>query len=128
MGQPVKVPRIRIMATEEGQTGNVYETIYFNLTDYGALLSHIPGIDPGLTKVNLPDGGDILPWTASSSSKDGGKETWVCFDETHLYNTPELRRMYKTMTRNLRKRKRLAQTRYLETTTMFAPGQDSVAE
>lgn len=128
MGQPVKVPRIRIMATEEGQTGNVYETIYFNLTDDGALLSHIPGIDPGLTKVNLPDGGDILPSTASSSSKDGGKETWVCFDETHLYNTPELRRMYTTMTRNLRKRKKLAQTWYLETTTMFAPGQDSVAE
>lgn len=128
MGRPVSVPYIRIMATEEGQTGNVYDTIYYNLTDDDARLSHVPGIDPGLTKINLPDGGEITPSTASSSSKDGGKETWVCFDETHLYNTPELRRMYATVTRNLRKRKRLAEPWYLETTTMFAPGQDSVAE
>ncbi|MGV9546869.1 terminase [Streptomyces ardesiacus] len=128
MGRPVKVPYLRIMATEEGQTGNVYDTIYFNLTDEASPLSQIPGVDPGLTKINLPDGGEITPSTASSSSKDGGKETWVCFDETHLYNTPELRRMYATVTRNLRKRKKGAGTWYLETTTMFAPGQDSVAE
>ncbi|WP_241834058.1 terminase large subunit [Streptomyces sp. NTK 937] len=128
MGRPVKVPYLRIMATEEGQTGNVYDTIYFNLTDESSPLSAIPGIDPGLTKINLPQGGEITPSTASSSSKDGGKETWVCFDETHLYNTPELRRMYATVTRNLRKRKKGAGTWYLETTTMFAPGQDSVAE
>jgi len=128
MGRPVRVPYLRIMATEEGQTGNVYDTIYFNLTDEASPLSQIPGVDPGLTKINLPDGGEITPSTASSSSKDGGKETWVCFDETHLYNTPELRRMYATVTRNLRKRKKGAGTWYLETTTMFAPGQDSVAE
>jgi hypothetical protein len=128
MGRPVRVPYLRIMATEEGQTGNVYDTIYFNLTDEASRLSQIPGVDPGLTKINLPDGGEITPSTASSSSKDGGKETWVCFDETHLYNTPELRRMYATVTRNLRKRKKGAGTWYLETTTMFAPGQDSVAE
>ncbi|MET9480932.1 terminase [Streptomyces sp. NPDC006638] len=128
MGRPITVPYLRIMATEEGQTGNVYDTIYFNLTDDASLLSRIPNVDPGLTKINLPDGGEITPSTASSSSKDGGKETWVCFDETHLYNTPELRRMYATVTRNLRKRKKMSQTWYLETTTMFAPGQDSVAE
>ncbi|MFJ9212990.1 terminase [Streptomyces sp. NPDC102264] len=128
MGRPVTVPYLRIMATEEGQTGNVYDTIYFNLTDEESRLSRVPNVDPGLTKINLPDGGEITPSTASSSSKDGGKETWVCFDETHLYNTPELRRMYATVTRNLRKRKKIAQTWYLETTTMFAPGQDSVAE
>jgi hypothetical protein len=36
--------------------------------------------------------------------------------------------MYNTVTRNLRKRKKLAETWYLETTTMFAPGAESVAE
>lgn len=128
MGRPVKVPYLRIMATEEGQTGNVFDTIHFNLTDEASPLSQIPNVDVGITRIILPDGGEIMPSTASSSSKDGGKETWVCFDETHLYNTPELRRMYATVTRNLRKRKRGAQTWYLETTTMFSPGQDSVAE
>lgn len=126
MGRPVRVPYVRCMATEETQTGNVYDSIYFNLTQ--GLLGEIPGVDAGLTRILLPDGGEITPSTASSSSKDGGKETFVCFDESHLYNTPELRRMYKTVTRNMRKRKRAAGTWFLETTTMFAPGEDSIAE
>jgi len=127
MGRHVKNPMIRAMATEEGQTGNVYDSIFYNLTDEDAPLSAV-GADAGLTRTNLPDGGEILPSTASSASKDGGLETFVVFDETHLYNQPELRRMYNTVTRNLRKRKKTAGTWYLETTTMFAPGEDSVAE
>lgn len=128
MGRHVTAPFIRIMATEEQQVGNVYETIYYNLTDDDSLLSQVPGIDAALGRVLLPGGGEIRPSTASSASKDGGKETFVAFDETHLYNLPELRRMYNTVTRNLRKRKKIAGTWFLETTTMFAPGEDSVAE
>lgn len=130
MGRPVTVPYVRIMATEEGQTGNVYDTIYFNLTDEGAPLFAMRayGCDPGLTRVSLPNGGEITPSTAGAASKDGGKETFVVFDETHLYNTPVLRQMYATVTRNLRKRKKIAGTWFLETTTMYAPGQESVAE
>lgn len=36
--------------------------------------------------------------------------------------------MYRTVTRNLRKRKLIDGTLYLETTTMFAPGEESIAE
>lgn len=126
MGAPVKVPYIRCMATEEGQTGNVYDTVHFNLSE--GPLSAVPGVVAGLTRILLPGGGEVTPSTASSSSKDGGKETFVDFDETHLYNAPELRAMYKTVTRNLRKRKKIAETWYLETTTMFAPGENSIAE
>jgi hypothetical protein len=128
VGRPVKVPYVRIMATEEGQTGNVYDTIHFNLTDDECPLAHVPGVDAGLTRVFLPGGGEITPSTAGSASKDGGKETFVVFDESHLYDLPELRRMYRTVTRNLRKRKKLAGTWFLETTTMFAPGAESIAE
>jgi len=129
MGKPVHVPMIRIMATEEGQTGNVYDTVFYNLTDDECPLSQIPGIDPGRTRVYLPFGGSIMPSTASSAAKDGGKETFVVFDETHLYNTPELRRMYKTVTRNLVKlRGSASEPWFIETTTMFAPGEESVAE
>lgn len=128
MGRAVTVPYIRCMATEEGQTGNVYDTVLFNLTDDEAPLSHVPGMDAGLTRIYLPGGGEITPSTASSASKDGGKETWVIFDESHLYNQPELRRMYNTVGRNLRKRKKIAGTWFLETTTMFAAGEDSTAE
>lgn len=128
MGRHVVTPYIRCMATEEGQTGNVYDSIHYNLTDVDAPLSAVPGVDAGLTRVFLPGGGEVTPSTASSASKDGGKETFIVFDETHLYDTPELRRMYATVTRNLRKRKRSAGTWFLETTTMFAPGRESVAE
>jgi hypothetical protein len=128
MGAPVTVPYIRIMATEEGQTGNTYDAIYYNLTDDDALLSKVPGVKAGLWRVDLPGGGEITPSTASSASKDGGKETFVVFDETHLYNTAELRRMYATVTRNMRKRKKNAGTWYLETTTMYARGEKSIAE
>lgn len=128
MGRPVKVPYIRCMATEETQTGLIYDTIHFNLTE--GPLQHVlrQQNDAGLTRILLPGGGEITPSTASSASKDGGKETFTCFDETHLYTQPELRSMYRTVARNLRKRKKIAGTWYLETTTMFAPGQDSVAE
>ncbi|MFI7608799.1 hypothetical protein ACIBTV_27315 [Micromonospora sp. NPDC049366] len=127
MGKPVAYPMVRIMATEEGQTGNIYDSIYYNLTDDECPLSQVPGVDAGLTRVYLPGGGEIRPSTASSASKDGGLETFVALDETHIYNTPELRRMYETVTRNLLKRKSEG-TWYLETTTMFAPGENSVAE
>lgn len=58
-------------------TGNVYDTIYFNLTDDDCPLSHIVGIDPGRTRVYLPNGGFVMPSTASSAAKDGGKETFA---------------------------------------------------
>jgi hypothetical protein len=131
MGKPVTAPFVRCMATEETQVGNVYATIYYNLTEPACPLSHVPGIDPGVEKVILPSGGEIRVSTASSSSKDGGKETFVVFDESHLYNTPDLRRMYDTVVRNLDKRKNAhtgAGTIFIETTTMFAPGEESVAE
>lgn len=126
MGRPVRVPYIRCMATEEQQTGNVYDSVHFNLTE--GPLSELDGVDVGLTRILLPGGGEITPSTASSASKDGGKETFVDFDESHLYSTPELRRMHATVTRNLRKRQKIAGTWSLETTTMYAPGQESVAE
>lgn len=130
MGAPVKVPYIRCMATEEGQTGAVYDAIYFNLTDEDCPLSEVldRADDAGLTRVLLPGGGEITPSTSGAASKDGGKETFAVFDETHLYNRPELHRMYSTVVRNLRKRKKIAETWFLETTTMYAPGEESVAE
>ncbi len=125
MGRTVTYPFIRLMATEEGQVGNVFDVVHFNLTE--GPLSEIPGIDAGLTRVYLPGGGEIRPSTASSASKDGGKETWCDFDETHLYVLPELKRMYATVRRNMAKRKD-AEPWSFESSTMYAPGEDSVAE
>lgn len=131
VGRPVKWPFIRIMATEEGQSGNTYDNV-------PVMLSHPPFVrvygrlDIGRskqtsTRVNLPRGGVIVPSTASNASKDGGKESASVFDETHLYVSRELRGMHRTVSRNTAKRKDAEPLNY-ETTTAFEIGEGSIAE
>lgn len=127
MGRPVTSPFLRILATEEGQAGNVYDSIYLNLREGPLRDAFGRPDDVGLTRVYLPGGGEIRPSTAASASKDGGRETWCNFDETHLYYSPELRRTYATVRRNMAKRKD-AEPWSFETSTMYQPGQQSVAE
>lgn len=128
MGKPVKYPFVRIMATEDGQTGNTFDMVYNNLEDGPLAEMKAYGMRVNRAKIDLPFGGEIVPSTSGAASKDGGKETFVVFDETHLYNTKQLKQMYSTVTRNLNKRKKIAETWALETTTMYLPGEDSVAE
>lgn len=85
MGRPLKGAYIRCMATEETQTSNVFDTILYNLQgdpddDRVPLLSLVPNVDPGVSKVILPNKSQILVSTSGSASKDGGKETFVVFD------------------------------------------------
>ncbi len=135
MGRKIVYPFIRCLATEEGQAGNTYDNIYQNLGGYGYELGsarlidtfRLSRADVGLQKIKLADGGEIVPSTASSASKDGGKETFVVFDETHLYITPDLHRMYRVVVQNLDKRTD-AEAWALETSTMYGPGEDSIAE
>lgn len=125
LGGPITSPYIPCVATEEGQAGNVFQAAAFMLAE-GAL-STMEGLDVGLTRVFLPDGGKVLPITARATSKEGGKESFCVFDETHLFVTPELVRLHATVRRNLTKRK-AAEPWSLEASTMYAPGEESVAE
>lgn len=111
-------------------TGNVYDNIYYNLNTEGAPLYALKvayGVEVGKTQIVLPNGGWIRPTSAGAASKDGGLETFAVFDETHLYTTPTLRAMYKTVVRNLAKRRKEG-TWFIETTTMYEPGSNSIAE
>ncbi len=127
VGIPVRYPFIRCMATEEDQAGNTYDNVYFMLSE-GAVGNEYK-VDPGLTRtfIKEPGGGEIVPSTAADASKEGGKETFTVFDETHLYNTNKLRGAYRTVSRNTGKRKK-AEPWVLETTTAWQPGENSVAE
>lgn len=130
MGKPMQSPVIRVVATEEDQIRRgIYRTIYINLTLETAPLYPLNayGMDAGMTKIMLPGSGEIIPSTASAASKDGGKETFVVFDETHLYTSKALHEMYDTIVRNTHKRQ-MEGAWFIETTTMYAPGEDSVAE
>jgi phage terminase large subunit-like protein len=124
-GRPVTSPIVKLFATEEGQAGDVYGAAEFMLRQ--GRVSRLEGLDIGMTRTFLPGGGKITANSAKANSKDGGKETFVVFDETHLYITPELKKLHETVRRNLGKRKDSTPWS-LETTTMYAPGEDSIAE
>lgn len=136
VGKPLEYVEILNVATEEGQAGNTYDNAYFMLhpdTCSPQLLADYGRIDVGLTRINLPNRrGFIEPVTASNESKDGGKSTFIVADETHLWIPPQagkhkLGKMHQTMARNLLKRK-AASGWMLETSTMYAEGEGSVAE
>lgn len=134
VGRPVRSPLLKCLATEESQAGNTFENIAFIAGSWGP--DEFPEVYGGVsgirqyqsaTALYLPHGGEIRACTAGSASKDGGKETWVCADETHLYVLRELKAMYGTVRRNLGKRK-LAEPWLLQTSTAYRPGEQSIFE
>ncbi len=134
VGRPVTSPLLKCLATEESQAGNTFENIAFIAGEWGKdvhpdVYGGVSGIRQyqSATALYLPHGGEIRACTAGSASKDGGKETWVCADETHLYVIRELKNMYGTVRRNLGKRK-LAEPWLLQTSTAYRPGEQSIFE
>jgi phage terminase large subunit-like protein len=132
IGRPVVSPLLKCLATEESQAGNTFENIAFICGEWGK--ENHPEIYEGIsgarnyqsaTALYLPHGGEIRACTSGSASKDGGKETWVCADETHLYVLRELKSMYGTVSRNLGKRD---QPWLMQTSTAYRPGEQSVFE
>lgn len=128
VGRPIQSPLVVCLATAEDQTGEVYDTIYWNCTEGPLSLLAGRGMDAGKTRINLPMGGQIRYASSAARSQDGGLQTFICFDETHQYNNKRLRDLYDIMTQNLTKRGIEADPWFLETTTMYAPGENSIAE
>lgn len=126
MGRSIAAPNAMLLATEEGQTGHVYNSVFWNLSK-GPLARIMPRNGAGLTRCNLPDGGEIVPSTSGAASKDGGNPTVIVADEVHLYYTPQLRGMFTTADGNLFKRGQ-DEPLFIITTTWFGEGQGSIAE
>jgi hypothetical protein len=138
VGKRVTSPLIKCLATEESQATAAFSVVAF-VVEWGK--EERPAIYEGVsgartyqsaTSLYLPvnaeyGGGEIRACSSGAASKDGGKETFVVCDESHLYVLPELKRMYATIRRNLGKRK-LAEPHMLQTTTAYRPGEFSVAE
>lgn len=132
--RPVRSPLIKCLATEESQAGNTFENIAYIAAEWGPdvypdIYGGVSGVRQyqSATALYLPHGGEIRACTAGAASKDGGKETHVIPDETHLYVTRELRAMYATVARNLGKRK-IAEPWMHQTSTAYRPGEQSVFE
>jgi hypothetical protein len=134
VARPIVSPLIKCLATEEGQAGNTFKTVAFIAGEWGK--DTHPDIYAGATGIRqyqsasaiyLPHGGEIRACTSGSASKDGGLESHVVADETHLYVLPELRNMYATVSRNLGKRFD-ADPWLHQTSTAYKPGEQSVFE
>lgn len=134
VARPVVSPLLKCLATEESQAGNTFENVAFIAGQWGPdvhpeVYGGVSGIRQyqSATALYLPHGGEIRACTSGSASKDGGKETWCCADESHLYVLPQLKAMYGTVRRNLPKRA-AAEPWMLQTTTAYRPGEQSIAE
>lgn len=132
VGVPVTYPFIRCLATEEEQAGNTYDNVVYMLTEGAAADEYAIDVGRSIessTRVFIkePGGGEIRPSSSGDASKDGGKESAACADETHLYIPRGLKAMYRTVARNTGKR-REAEPMMLDTTTAWQPGERSIAE
>lgn len=134
VARPVRSPLIKCLATEESQAGNTFSNIAFIVGEWGQ--DNHPEIYGGVGGVRryqsasalyLPQGGEIRACTSGAASKDGGLETHIIPDETHLYVLKELRDMYATTARNMGKRKD-ADAWIHQTSTAYRPGENSVFE
>lgn len=133
VGRRVNSPLIKCLATEEGQAGNTFQNVAYIFAQGSEHFPELYGAASGFrgyqsaTAIYLPEGGEIRACSSGAASKDGGLETFVVADETHLYVLPELRRMYGTISRNLGKRFD-ADPWLMQTSTAYKPGEGSVFE
>jgi phage terminase large subunit-like protein len=125
VGVPVRGAQVVAYATEEGQAGTTYSTAAYMLGE-GAAADAYP-LDVGLSRTYLRGGGVMLAETSGAVSAEGGRTTFAVFDETWAWVTRQLRELQATVLRNLGKRA-LAEPWSLETSAMYRPGENSVAE
>jgi phage terminase large subunit-like protein len=122
---PVRAPDIPCVATAEDQAELLYGALCA-MTEASPTLA--PLVDVGKERIFLRDRpGSAYLVSSRSRTRDGGRPTFTPADEPHLWTTPELKSLHSTLNRNLLKRKS-ADPWMLETTTMFRPGEESVAE
>lgn len=125
IGRPVTDPYIPLVAYTEEQSEDLV---------YGALKAMLENgplqrdFDISLERIMRLDGkGKAEPLANAPSARDGARTTFESFDETHRMNLDRQRQAHSTMLGNLLKRP-IADPWALETTTMYAPGERSVAE
>lgn len=129
VGRPVTDPYIPMVAVTEEQTEDLaYGAVHAILTEDTCPIGG--DYDVGLERtliIRHGASGEIKPLASAPKSRDGARTTFQHFDETHLFTDTRLKASYRTMQRNIPKR-RAADAWSLETTTAYAPGEMSVAE
>jgi hypothetical protein len=127
VGRPVVDPYIPMFAYTEDQTERLaYGTLVAILTASTCPIAH--DFDVGLERITRADGtGKCEPLASAPDAADGALTTFEHKDETHRWNQPHHREIDQVTRANLLKRP-AADPWELETTIMYAPGENSVAE
>lgn len=126
-GDPIGVenpmPWIQIAGVSEKQTDNTFSAVMGMCAS--PELQDKYGLDVGMTRILAEGGGRIEKVTASASTLEGGRPTFVILDETHHWTASNGgHKLQLVIRRNLGK----TNGRSIETTNAHEPGQDSTAE
>ena len=125
VGRLVRDPYIPMVAVTEEQTEDLAYRAAYEILRHSELEGRY---DIGLERIVPVQGsGKLVALASAPSARDGARTTFQHFDETHQFTTAKLKQTHATMLRNIPKRK-AADPWSLETTTMFGPGEESVAE
>jgi phage terminase large subunit-like protein len=127
VGRPIRDPYIPMVADTVEQTEDLaYGAVYAILTDNNCPIA--ADFDPNLERITRRDGtGKIKAMAGAPSARDGARTTFQHFDETHGLKRPAQIKAHERMRQNTNKRP-LADAWTFETTTMYGPGEDSIAE
>lgn len=130
-GEPVghtwPTPLVVITAQSEEQAGNVWDAL-LPMVELGDLAAEISSNDSraiGVTRINLPGGGLIVPVTASAKSRQGARATFVVQDEVQGWDkTNKGHKLADTQYRSLAG----MGGRFLQICNAWDPSEESVAQ
>jgi hypothetical protein len=125
VGRPVRDPFIPMVAYTEEQADELA---------YGAVKAILENCDLGdeydIGEERIMHGiapGELRAMATAPSARDGARTSHQHIDEPHLWTEPRHHKTHRTMLNNIPKR-RDADAWTHETSTMYGPGDDSVAE
>lgn len=125
VGVAVSDPYIPVVATTEEQSADLGFGVIREI-----LLNCELGNSYVITEervVHRVEPGKMQALASAPNARDGALTSFQWFDETHLFVQDRLRAAHATMLRNVPKR-RDADAWSLETSTMYGPGEESIAE
>lgn len=125
VGRPVRDPFIPMMAYTEEQVEDLAYGAVRAIIENGPLVNDY---DVGIERIkHVREPGEIKPVAGSPSARDGARTSWQHFDESHRLVSVKHKLAHATMLKNIPKR-RASDPWTFETSTMYAPGEESVAE
>jgi phage terminase large subunit-like protein len=125
VGRAVQGPYVPLCAYTEEQADDLAYSALKTILELSPIANDF---DIGLERIMRRSGdGKAVALAGAPSARDGALTTFEHFDETWHWSLPRLQRAHVTMLANLPKRL-LADPWALETSTIYVPGEDSVAE